>query len=86
MMMEGEKMKAEIENLRAAALANLAKAGATQQTAQTDQYLSILSALDNIVTWHQNSQQMMVDHSNTQQQMAIDHAANQMQAQQSEAA
>ena len=79
--MEAEKIKAEIENLRAAALANLAKAGATQQGAQTEQYMSILDALDNIVSWHHNATQMAIDHSANQQQAAIDRmAAQQPQA------
>lgn len=50
--LEGEKVKAEIEHLRAAALANLAKAGATQRDAQTEQMLTVLDVLDRIIDWH----------------------------------
>lgn len=55
---EAEETKAKIENLRAAALANLAKAGATGQGVQTDQFLAVLEALDRIVDWHQGQSQL----------------------------
>lgn len=56
--MDAEEVKAKIENLRATAIMNLAKAGATQAGAGTDQYMAILEALDTLVGWHQNQQQM----------------------------
>ncbi len=77
--MEAEKIKAEIENLRAAAMANIAKAGATSGGVQTESYLAMLEALDKIVGWHQGQQQMGMDHTNTQQQMALDHMNAQQQ-------
>ena len=55
---EAEEVKARIENLRSAAIANLAKAGATTAGANTDQYLAVLEALDTLVGWHQDQQQM----------------------------
>jgi hypothetical protein len=51
--LDGEKMKAQIESLRAGALANLAKAGATQHDAQTDRFLAVLDMLDTLVGWQQ---------------------------------
>jgi hypothetical protein len=57
-LMEAEETKAKIENLRAAALANLAKAGVAQQDAHTDQFLAILEMLDRVVGWHQTQRQM----------------------------
>ena len=55
---EAEEVKARIENLRATAIMNLAKAGATQAGSQTDQYLAVLEMLDTLVGWHQGQQQM----------------------------
>lgn len=52
--LEAEEVRAKIENLRAQALATLAKAGATQQGAQTDQLLAVLDVLDGVVNFHQN--------------------------------
>jgi hypothetical protein len=56
--MDAEEVKAKIENLRAAALANLAKAGATHRDSQTDQSLAVLDMLDHLVDWHQTQQQI----------------------------
>ncbi len=53
-----QEMQAKIENLRAAAIANLAKAGATQTGAGTDQFMAILEMMDNLVGWHQGQQQI----------------------------
>src|SRR6266566_288961 len=50
--LDAEATKSKIENLRASALANLAKAGTAQQGAQTDGYLAMLEVLDKIVGWH----------------------------------
>ena len=54
---EAEEVKARIESLRAGALANLAKAGATQHDAQTDRFLAVLDALDHVVDWHTQATQ-----------------------------
>jgi hypothetical protein len=56
--LEGEEVRAKIENLRAQAMLNVAKAGATEVGGQTDQYLAILEALDSIVGWHQGALQL----------------------------
>lgn len=56
-ILEGEKVKAEIEKLRAGAMADLAKAGAVQQDAKTEQMLTVLDVLDRIVDWHGGQQQ-----------------------------
>ena len=55
---ESEEIKARIENLRSAAVLNLAKAGTTQVDAHTQQMLAVLDALDRMVGWHQNAAQM----------------------------
>ena len=79
--MDAEKIKAEIENLRAAAIANLAKAGATQAGAQTDQYVAVLDMLDQIVGWHQDQQQSQIDaHVAQTQRMQAETAAAQPQS------
>ena len=57
-MMQGEEIKAKIESLRAGALLHLAKAGATQQGAQTDSLLAVLDLLDGVVDWHRGDQEM----------------------------
>ena len=57
-MMQGEEIKAKIESLRAGALLDLAKAGATQQGAQTDSLLAVLDLLDGVVDWHRGDQEM----------------------------
>lgn len=57
-MMQGEEIKAKIEALRAGALLDLAKAGATQQGAQTDSLLAVLDLLDGVVDWHRSGQAM----------------------------
>jgi len=56
-MMEAEKTKATVENLRSAAILNLSKAGVTHRDSNTDQVLAVLEILDTIVGWHQNSMQ-----------------------------
>jgi hypothetical protein len=56
--MEAEETKARIENLRASAMANLAKAGTAQDGVMVDRYLAELEMLDRVVGWHQNAQQM----------------------------
>lgn len=62
-----EKVKAEIENLRSAALLNMSKAGTMQAGAQLDQYLAILEALDRVVDWHQTASQQANDMQMAQQ-------------------
>ena len=52
-----EEIKARVENLRSQALLNLAKAGVTQQDAQTQQMLAVLDALDKVVSWQRGPQQ-----------------------------
>lgn len=53
-----EEIKAKIEALRAQAVLNLAKAGATQVDAATQQALAVLQALDHAVGWHQTERQI----------------------------
>lgn len=71
-MMEAEEVKAKIENLRATALMNLAKAGATHVDSNTDQSLAVLEMLDKMVGWHHNQQQI------NQGQQTIDQNGQQM--------
>jgi hypothetical protein len=53
-----EEIKARVENLRSQAYLNMAKAGVTQMDAHTEQMFAVLDALDKIVSWNQNEQQM----------------------------
>jgi hypothetical protein len=55
--LEAEETRAKIESLRAGALANLAKAGATQHDVRTDQFLAVLEMLDKMVSWNQPAPQ-----------------------------
>jgi hypothetical protein len=64
--MDAEATRAKIENLRAAAVANLAKAGIAQQDAHTNDFLAVLELLDRMVGWHQQGTQL------AQQQQQID--------------
>ena len=57
-MLGAEEVKARIESLRAQAMLNLSKAGATQADAQTDQLLGVLDLLDTVVSWRQTERQM----------------------------
>jgi len=59
--LEAQEISARIENLRAAALANMAKAGAVQQDAQTNRMLAVLDMLDGVVNWNQNDARMRND-------------------------
>jgi hypothetical protein len=51
--MSGDETRAKIEQMRSAALLNVAKAEAAEAGRQTEQYLAILDTLDSIVSWHQ---------------------------------
>jgi len=59
--LEAQEISARIENLRAAALANMAKAGAVRQDAQTNRMLAVLDMLDGVVNWNQNDARMRND-------------------------
>lgn len=67
-MMEAEEVKARIENLRSAAMLNMAKAGVVQKDAHTDQMLAVLEMLDSVVGWHQDNQAMQMQHQQAMQQ------------------
>jgi len=51
--MSGEETRAKIEQMRSAAMLNVAKAEAAEAGQQTEQYLAILDMLDTLVSWHQ---------------------------------
>lgn len=53
-----EEAKARVENLRAQAMANIAKAGATQRDAYTNQMLAVIDLLDGVVDWHFREQEV----------------------------
>jgi len=80
--LEAEEIRAKIENLRAAGIANLAKAGATGQGAQTEQFMAVLEMLDNIVDWHQGYAQLAQDRQTQDQSAQLQREAQQRQAQQ----
>lgn len=69
---EQELARAQIESLRAGALANLMKAGITQDDTHTDQFLAVLEMLDKVVGWHQNAAQMQTSANQQSQQMQAD--------------
>lgn len=52
-----EEIKARVENLRSQAIANLAKAGATQRDAYTNQLLAVLDVLDTMTAMNQPEEQ-----------------------------
>lgn len=72
-MIDLEKGRAQIEALRAQAVANLAKAGIAQQSADTDAYLAALEALDKLTAIHHERIRL----AQGQQQMAQDAEAGQ---------
>lgn len=56
-----EHDRAQIENLRASAMANMAKAGAVQSDAEINQQLARLEELDHLVGWHHEQQRIVND-------------------------
>lgn len=57
-VIDAEKAKAQIEQLRSTAILNLAKAGVEHRDQNTEDFLAVLDMLDKVVGWHQTSQQM----------------------------
>lgn len=51
--MSGEETRAKIEQMRSAAMLNVAKAEAAEAGSQTEQYLAVLDVLDTLAQWHQ---------------------------------
>jgi len=88
-MLDIEVERAKIENLRAAAVASLAKAGISQQGQNTNDMLAMLETLDKIMGWQQAQRQQahaetmgMAEHQLAAQGQAQDHSlAAQGQAQ-----
>jgi hypothetical protein len=73
--LQAEAEKAKIENLRATAVANLAKAGILQQDADTDRLEAMLKGFDQLISYHMQSRQQ--DHA--EQQSAQQNALAQRQ-------
>lgn len=57
--LDAQKVLAQIESLRAGALANLQKAQAIQNDAQINASLAHLEMLDHLVSWHQGQQRIV---------------------------
>jgi hypothetical protein len=51
--MSGEETRAKIEQMRSAAMLNIAKAEAAEAGQQTERYLAIIDVLDTLASWHE---------------------------------